>query len=208
MADEITPADAPPPSGGGGTNWIKEHKGTAAGIAVVLVVGLLYILKKRSASSSSSSTTGSLGTSTGPAVYEIAPGYAAGSQGAYGQTQDYGSQIAALTQAVNSLGAVSPAAPGSGASTAGSVPGNAATATPPPSAPTPAATPAPAASLVGSGFFTGSGSGYNYISTHNQLTGLEAAGAPVYFEPTPGTYDIAPKNLTGLAPGTPLYTTA
>ena len=129
MADEITPADAPPPTGGGGGNWIKEHKGTAAGIAVVLIVGLLYVMRKKAASSSSS-TSGSLGTSTGPAVYEIAPGYTSGSQGAYGSTQDYSSQIAALTQAVNSLGAVSPAAPGSGSATAGSVNANASSTTP------------------------------------------------------------------------------
>jgi hypothetical protein len=94
---------------------------------VFLVAGFLYLRSKRSASSQPGAT-GSVGTSTGPAVYEIAPGYLQGgtSAGAYGNSVAYEQGLAAGAQGGstgNTVGGTG--ASSSGSSTAGSVNANA-----------------------------------------------------------------------------------
>lgn len=134
-AGDITPQDAPPPVNQGGVGqWVADHK-IAVGVGTVIVLALGYVfLKKRAAASQSSSSgsTGSVGTSTGPAVYEVAPGYLGA--GDYGSTSNGGyqsllafeQQLAAQTSGGTTGGSVSgTGAPSSGATTAGSINNNA-----------------------------------------------------------------------------------
>lgn len=131
MADtEVSPSQADTdfgaPAGGGGPGaWIAQHKGAAAGAGLVLLVALYFYLKRRQQASSGSS--GSVGTSTGPAVYEIAPGYLqGGGAGAYGSSIGWDQALAGQVQTGQTGGQVSgTGAPSSGASTAGSVNANA-----------------------------------------------------------------------------------
>lgn len=83
-SDTITPPsdDDTYSSGSGGGSWLSDHKYAVIGGGAVLLIGAYLFLKNRS-SSSSSTAGGSLGTSTGPAVYEIAPGYLSPGGGGY-----------------------------------------------------------------------------------------------------------------------------
>ena len=111
-------------SGGGVGTWLSTHKGAAAGGGLVLLIAV-YVYIKRKSSASSSSSSGSTGTSTGPAVYEVAPGSLT-SGGAYGSSIGYDQGIAGGAVGGSTGGGVSgTGASSSGSSSSGSVNGNA-----------------------------------------------------------------------------------
>lgn len=164
-----------------------QRKLLTYGIPVVAALALFVYLRSRN-------------SAPAPAASGTLPGTTAGDTAVgLGQLANFENSIgAAIAQMEGQINSIQ-----SGTTTA--------TPAPAPSAPMPSgpAVAAPTATLEGSGYFTGASSGsYSYISTHNQLTGIEAAGGTVYFEPVPGVFDPVPKNLAGLAPGTPLYASA
>lgn len=170
-------------SSGGPGGWISQHKGAAAGAGLVLLVAGYLFLKHRAAASSGSG--GSVGTGTGPAVYEIAPGYlSGGSSGGgggvpYGAAAQYGSYIgadqglASQTQTGQTGGTVGGAGtPSSGSSYAGSVNSNAGNTGTSPTAPS-----APAADPL---------AGLTYIPTYSQFQSDVKAGQTVDYVPAGG----------------------
>lgn len=169
-------ADFGAPSGGG--NWISEHKGAAAGAGLVILVALYVYLKHRQSASSG----GSVGTSTGPAVYEIAPGYLQsgyGASGAYGSSIGWDQALASQVQTGQTGGMVSgTGASSSGASTAGSVNTNASA--------TPTGIP-----------------GYMHVGTPALGSSYLASGKTVYVLPggaTPSAGALIPEWVPGKAP--------
>lgn len=198
---DVTPSQADADFGGGGGggagSWISEHKGAAAGAGLVLLVAAYLFLKHRSAGAASSS--GSVGTSTGPAVYEVAPGYLSGGYtgSGYGSAAQYGSAIG-WDQGLNSQVQPPPAGgsmtgtgtPSSGSSYAGSVNNNAAA--PPAPAPNPLA-------------------GLTYIPTYAQFQRDVKAGQTIDYVPAGGGSPVpfaSGGKVTGSAPaGSRWYTT-
>lgn len=82
MADTgvISPPPSPTaslPGGGGGgglKGYVTTHKGPAVAVLVVVLGSLGLLWEKHKASGAAASSTTGGATSTGPAVYEIAPG--------------------------------------------------------------------------------------------------------------------------------------
>ena len=180
--DQISPTPLPSDAGGGGAgSWISQHKGAAAGIGIAGLVGLYLFLKNRSSSSSGSG--GSVGTSTGPAVYEIAPGYLQSGGGlSYGAGQGYGQTIAGNTVTGTTGGGPSGLTPTSGAALKSEA-------------------------LVGGGYgppagsttvIDSAGKQYTWLSTGAQGLAAQQAGIPLEYQPAPGQFSPVPQgSLTG-----------
>lgn len=179
------PDDSYSAPSGGGSSWVSSHKYAVAGGGVVLLVAVFVFMRKKSSGSSS----GSVGTSTGPAVYEIAPGYLTGNgtaSGAYGASTGYDQQIAGNTTNPGPTGG-----------------GNAATGTPTYTGAT------PTQSGYGYGgdttFTTSSGQSFVALPNGQAASDVLAKGGTLDYQPAPGVAAKWDPNVNGMNNGSPTW---
>lgn len=162
----------------------NEHILIAVGV-ITLLVTLLYLRKQSSANASGSSTVAN-------SPYGV-NSYGASAQDPYG----YGSEINTLANDLQSMqseiAGLTPPGPNSGSTTPSFTPGDFSGLSlfKDPSGAQTAGYGAPTGTAAGQPFFDSSGNQFSQIESWQTLAALEQQGSTIYYEPTPGNFQIA-----------------